>query len=110
MCLSSSYLRDKNTTPASESDLTSGINIDSEIEVILDHSHGTQEKNPCHQHRTVVIPSTVFEESTASKYQAYHSIGTDHELDFEDLLAEAHDAITSQKDGRKETVKESHHN
>ncbi|GFH45636.1 predicted protein [Chaetoceros tenuissimus] len=108
MCLSSSYLRDKNTTPASESDLTSGINIDSEIEVILDHSHG---KNPYHQHRTVVVPSTgtVFEESTASKYQAYHSIGTDHELDFEDLLAEAHDAITSQKDGRKETVKESHH-
>ena len=109
MCLSSSYLRDKNKIPASKSDLTSGIYIDSEIEVILDQSHETHQKNPSHQHRTVAIPATIFKESTASKHQAYHSIGTDHELDFEDLLAEAHNAITPQKDGSKKTVKVKHH-
>lgn len=96
MHLSSCYLHDKNTTPTSKSDSTNGISIESEFEVIRDHSHGTQEENHCQQ-RTVVLPSTTFMESIASKNLVHHSISTDPELDVEDLLTEAHDAIKELK-------------
>ena len=94
MCLSSCFLSDKNKTPTSKSDSTSGISIESEVEVILDQSNGTQQKNHC-QHRTVIPPSTTSMESIALKNRFHHSIDTDPELNFEDLLTEAHDAITS---------------